>query len=157
MKELKKTLIFLKPHPLTKFEIVNYYKNNKKFNGVYSRDNWPKIKNDCYVIDLDEYENTGTHWIAFYVKNNKVIYFDSFGVEYILKEVKKFIENDKEIKTNIYKIQHFQSIMCGYYCAYFCGVMFKDKNFIDFTNLFSPYDFKKMMLFHHFFKVIRRE
>ena len=80
------------PHPLRNIEIINYYKNEPRFNSVYSRDNLPKaIKNGAYVINLDEYADIGTHWIAVYVKNNEVIYFDSFGVECVHKEIKKFI------------------------------------------------------------------
>ena len=72
------------PHPLTNFEIKEYYENEPRFNGVYSRDNLPKtIKNKAYIINLNEYTDAGTHWIALYVRNNEVIYFDSFGVEYI--------------------------------------------------------------------------
>ena len=70
------------PHPLTNFETQKYYKNEPRFNGVYSRDNLPKIKDGAYVINLDEYSDTGIHWVAFYVQNN-VIYFDSFGVKHI--------------------------------------------------------------------------
>ena len=73
---------------------MNYYKSESRFYGIYSRDNLPKtIKNGVYVINLDKFENIGTHWIALYVSDKKVIYFDSFGVEYIPKEVKKFIRN----------------------------------------------------------------
>ena len=80
------------PHPLTNFEIQKYYENESKFNDVYSRDNLPnKIKDGAYVINLDEYSNIGTHWIALYVKNNDITYFDSFGVEHIPKEIIKFI------------------------------------------------------------------
>ena len=43
------------PHPLTYFEIKKYYLNERKFNGVYSRNNLPKIKDEAYVINLDEY------------------------------------------------------------------------------------------------------
>ena len=69
------------PHLLTNFEIKEYYENKPRFNSVYSRDNLPKIiKNGGYVINLDEYTDAGTHWIALYVKNNEVIYFDSFGL-----------------------------------------------------------------------------
>ena len=65
----------MSPHPLTNFEIMKYYENKPKFNGVYSRDNLPnKIKDEAYVINIDEYSDTGTDWIALYVKNN-----DSFG------------------------------------------------------------------------------
>ena len=79
------------PHPLTNFEIQKYYKNEPRFNGVYSRDNLPKIKDGAYIINLDEYSDIGTHWVALYVQNNGVTYFDSFGVEHIPKEIKAFI------------------------------------------------------------------
>ena len=81
------------PHPLTNFEIQKYYKNKSKFSSVYSRDNLPKakfnkkIKDGAYEINLDEYSDIGTHWIALYINNNNVTYFDSFGVEHIPKEI----------------------------------------------------------------------
>ena len=128
-------------HPLTNFEIQENYKNESRFNSVYSRDNLPKtIKNGAYVINLDEYE--GTHWITLYVKNNEITYFDSFAVEHVPKEIKKFIEH-KSIKTNIFRIQADNSIICGYFCIGFIDFMFAGKSLIDFTSLFSPYDFKK--------------
>ena len=68
-------------HPLTNFEIQKYYQNETKFNGVYSRNKLPKIKNGAYVINLDEYESIGTHWIALYVNEDNIAYFDSFGVD----------------------------------------------------------------------------
>ena len=76
------------PHLLTNFEIQKYYQIEPKFNGVYSRINLLKIKDGSYVINLDEYESIGTHWIALYVNANNIIYFDSFGVEHIPKEIK---------------------------------------------------------------------
>ena len=80
------------PHPLTNFEIQKYYKNESKFNCVYSRDNLSdKIKDRAYIINLDDYCDIGTHWVALYECNNNVTYFDSFGVEYIPKEIKTFI------------------------------------------------------------------
>ena len=76
------------PDPLANFEIQKYYQNEPKFKGVYSRDNLPdKIKDGAYVINLDEYSDIGTHWVALYVDNNGVTYFDSFGVEHIPKEI----------------------------------------------------------------------
>ena len=83
---------------------MKYYENESRFNGVYSRDNLPnKLKDGIYVINLDEYSDIGTHWIALYVKNNIVIYFDSFGVEHIPREIKTFIKN-RNIKTNIFRM-----------------------------------------------------
>ena len=53
------------PHPLKNFEIQKYYQNEPKFNGVYSRDNLPNKKQDgAYVINLDDYSDIGTHWVA---------------------------------------------------------------------------------------------
>ena len=64
----------------------NYYQNEPKFSGVYSRNNLPKIKENTYIINYDEYESIGTHWIGLNVNNNNhVTYFDSFGVEHIRK------------------------------------------------------------------------
>ena len=90
-------------HPLTNFQIQKYYQNEPRFNGVYSRDNPSKMKDGAYVIHLDEYSDIGTHWVALYLQNNNVTYFDSFGVEHIPKEIKKFI-NNKNIKINIFRI-----------------------------------------------------
>ena len=80
------------PHPLTNFEIQAYYQNEPRFNGVYSRDNLnDKIKDGVYVINLDEYSDIGTHWIALYLNNKTVTYFDYFGTEQISKEVKNLL------------------------------------------------------------------
>ena len=137
----KKALI--PPHPLTNFEIKKYYENEPRINGVYSRANLHKtIKNGAYIICLDESTNVGTHWIALYVKNNEVIYFDSFGVEHVPKEIKKFTGH-KNTKTNISRTQADNSIMCGYFCIGFIDFMFARRSLIDFTSLFSLYDFKK--------------
>ena len=63
---------------------------------MYSRNNLPKtIKKGAYVINLDEYENTGTHWVSLFVKTNKLIYFDSFGTEHIPNKINKFIGNEQ--------------------------------------------------------------
>ena len=77
-----------------------------------------------------------------YVKNNDITYFDSFAVEHIPKEIKKFIDN-KNIIANIFRTQTYDSILCGYFCIGFINFMLADKKLTDYTNLFSPYDFKK--------------
>ena len=61
----------MSPLPLTNFEIQKYYKNQPRFNGVFSRNNLPKkiIKNATYTINLDEYANAGTHILKNLLKN----------------------------------------------------------------------------------------
>ena len=141
---VKKKLNSLLPlHPLANFEISEYYKNEPRFNGVYSRNNIPnKIKKGAYVINLDEYATIVTYWIALFDKLKYTVYFDSFGVEHIPKEIKKFIGN-KDIKANIFRLQAYDSLMCGYFCIEFINYMFDGKSLIDFTSLFSRHDFKK--------------
>ena len=135
----------MRPHPLTNFKIQKYYQNEPRFNGVYSRDNLPErssteIKDGAYVINLDEYFDIGTHWVTLWVNNNNVNYFDSFGVEHIPREIKKFI-NNKNIIINILRIKAYDSIMCGYFCIGFIDFMLAGKTLTEFTNLFSPNNF----------------
>ena len=74
------------PYPLTNFEIQKYYKNEPKFNEVFSRDNLPKkIKDGAYA---DEYADVCTHWIALFSNRSETVYFNSFGVENFPEEIK---------------------------------------------------------------------
>ena len=130
------------PHPLTYFEIQKYYQNKPGFNGVYSRDNLQKIKDGKYIIYLDEYSDIETHLIDLYALNNDVTYFHSFGVDHTPKKIKNFI-GDKKKKTNIFRIQAYDSIMRGYFCIKFIDFMFGVMTLTDFTNLFSPNNFKR--------------
>ena len=109
------------PHPLTNFEIQKYYQNESKFNSVFSRNNLPKIKNGVYIINLDEYESIRTHWM----RTN----WNFFG--------------NKSIITNIYSIQAYDSIMCRYFSIGFIDFMLKGKSILEYTNLFSPSEYKK--------------
>ena len=83
------------PHPSTIFEIQKCYQNEPKFNGVYSRQNLSKIKDEAYIINLDEYESIRTHWISLNVNDENKTCFDFFGVDHIQK---KKLENSLEIK-----------------------------------------------------------
>ena len=130
------------PHPLTSFEIQKYYQKESRFNGVFSRGNLPTIKDGAYIIHLDKHSYIGTHLVTLYMINNDVTYFDSFGVEHIPKEIKAFI-NNKNI-TNIFRIQAYDSIMCGYFCIGFIDFMLAGKTLTEFKNLFSQNNFKKI-------------
>ena len=104
---------------MTNLEIQNYYQNENRFNGAYSRNNvLDKIKDGTYVTNLDEYSNIGIHWIALYPLNNNVTYFDSFVVEHIPKEI--LLKN---------------SVLCGYFCIGFISFMLKGRRLTDVTNL----------------------
>ena len=131
------------PQPLKNSEIQKYYKNEPRFNGVFSRNNLPKkIKDGAYVINLDEYADVGTHWIALFFNRNEVVYFYSFGVEHVSEEIENIIRN-KNIKANIFGVQANNLVMCGYFCIGFIDFMVAGKKLTDYTNLFSPHDLKK--------------
>ena len=120
-------------HLLTNFEIQIIIKMNLELMGFIL-----EIKDGAYVINLDECSDIGTHWIALYVNTKTVTYFDSFRVEHIPKEIKKFISN-KIIIANLFRIQAYDSVMCGYFCVGFI----EGNNLTDFTNLSSPNNFKQ--------------
>ena len=117
------------------------------------------MQNGAYVINLNEYRDIGTHWVTLYVNNKTIIYFDSFGVERIPKEIIKFIGNtsfglrSKELGsavgfhrrkiTNTFRIQAYDSIICGYFCIGFIIFTFNGNSLTDYTSLFSPNDLKK--------------
>ena len=148
------------PQPLTNFAIQKYYQNEPRFNGVFSRDNMPKkVKDGAYVINLDEYADVGTHWIALFCNRNEIVYFDSFGVEHVPEEIKEFIDRrflnsstsyrpsssasqNRNIKANIFRVQANNSVMCGYFYIGFIDFMLVDKKLTDFSSLFSAYELK---------------
>ena len=74
--------------------------------------------------------------------SNNVVYFNSFGVEHIPKEMKEFIKK-KNIITNIFRIQAYNLIMCGYFCISFIDFMLARKTLTEYKNLSSSNNFKK--------------
>ena len=131
------------PHPLTNFEIQKYDQNEPTFNSVFSRNNLPKTINDgTIVINLDEYTDVGTHWIALFCNRTEIVYFDSFGVEHVLEEIKEIVAN-KNIIANIFWVQANNSGMCEHFCIGFINFMLAGKELTDFTSLFSHYNFKR--------------
>ena len=106
-------------HALANFEIQKHYQNEPWLSRVYLRNNLPKIKDDAYVINLDEYKSIKTHWRDLSVNGDNgsifwdATYFDSFGVENIPKEIKKFI-GSKNL-TNFDRILAKDSIMSGHF------------------------------------------
>ena len=131
------------PHLLTNLELEKYYENEPRFNGVYSRNNLPKkIKDGAYVINLDEYEDVGTHWITLFCNKREIVCFDSFGVEHVPEEIKKIVGN-KNIIANIFRAQAKDSVICGNFWIGFIDFTLAGKKLTDFTNMFSPHDFEK--------------
>ena len=94
------------------------------------------------MINLDEYADVGTHWIALFCNGSKIVYFDSFGVEHVPEEIKELFR-DKNMVALIFRIQANNSVMCGYFRIGLIDFMLAGKKLTDFTTMFPPYDFKK--------------
>ena len=143
---VKKMGFSMPPHPLTNFEIQKHYKNERRFISVFSRNNLPtKIKAETFVINVDQYADIGTRLIALFCNRNEIVYFDSFGFEHILEEIKEFIRN-KNQKANIFRVQANDPVLCGYLCIGFIDFMLAGKKLTDYTNLFSLRDLRKMII-----------
>ena len=78
------------------------------------------------------------------------LFMKLISVEHIPKEIKEFVDlpsssalQNKNIKANIFWVQANDSVMCGYFCIGFIDFMLAGKKLTDYTNLFSPHDFKK--------------
>ena len=129
-------------HPLKNIEITNYFEYESRLNGVFSRNNLPKIKDEVCVINLNDKNSKKAHCVWVFIDKNVVLYFDSFGIQYIPPEVLNKII-DKSITHNLFRIQDNESIMCGFYCIAFIEYMSSGKTLLDSTDLFSLIDHKK--------------
>ena len=92
-----------------------------------------------HVINLNDNNSKGTHWVLLFIDKNIAVYFDSFGIENILQKALNKIK-DKSITHNIFRMQDNESIMCGFYCIYFIEYMPAGKRLLDCTNFFSLND-----------------
>ena len=141
----KKNGFLMSSHPLTDFVIKNINKMNLDLMVFIQEIVYKRYIINIYITNLYEYSDTGTHWVALYVQNNGVTYFDSFRVEHILKEIKTFISNEN-VKTIFFRIQEYDSIMYGYFYIRFIDFMLAGKTLNDFINLFYQITLKEMMI-----------
>ena len=119
-----------------------YFNYKARFKVAFSRDNLPRIKDGAYVINFDDKQSKGTHWVPLFINKNTAGYFDSVGIEYIPQEVSSKIK-DKSLARNIPRIQSDNSVMCGFYCIAFIEYMIMGKSLFDYPNLFSLNDYQK--------------
>ena len=123
-------------------EITHYFDYEPRFNGVFSRNNLPRMKDGKYVINLDDKNSKGTHWVSLFIDRNTALYFDSFGIKYIPQEVLNKIK-DKSIIHSIFRIQDNESIMWEFYCIAFIEYMLSGKTLLNYTNLLPLNNYKK--------------
>ena len=101
-----------------------------------------RIKDGTYLINIDETNSKGIHWVSLFIDKNLAVYSDSFEIEYIPQKILNKIK-DKSITHNIFRIQDNESVMCGFYYIAFIEYMFAGKTLLEYTDLFSVSDYKK--------------
>ena len=131
-------------YPLSNIFINNLLKNEKFYLGTFSKDEIPLIKNNkSFIFNLQNSNLSGSHWCSLSRNNKNIFIFDSFGIGHILKNIYK-IYKKFNIITNIYRIQHINSNLCGLFCVLFCLYKVNSKKkFIEFLNLFNVNDYIK--------------
>ena len=127
-----------KNYSLSNIFINNLLKDEKSYLGTFSKDEIPLIKNNkSLIFNLQNSNQTGSHWIALSRKDNNIFVFHSFGIGHIPKNIYDIYKNFN-ITTNIYRIQHINSNLCGLFCILFCLYNVNSKNkFIEFLNMFN--------------------
>ena len=99
--------VFLVPvHYLSNIEITKYFNHEPRFNGVFSRHNFPRIKDEAYIINLNYKKTNGTHWVSLFIEKITAAFSDSFGIKALSKA------KDKSITHNIFRIQDNDFMMC---------------------------------------------
>ena len=129
-------------YPVSNFKINEILKNDKNYIGTFSKDNVPILKNnESTIVNLADSFNKGTHWISMKFINNKLFYFDSYGIEFVPDIIKK--QYDKII-TNIYRIQSIDSNECGKFCILFVRANIQNESdYIKFLLKFHKNHFQK--------------
>ena len=131
-------------YPLSNIFINNLLKDEESYLNTFSKDEIALIENNkSLIFNLQNSNQSGSHWIALSRTNKNIFIFDSFGVGHIPKNIydvyKKF-----NIITNIYRVQDINSNLCGLFCVLFCLYKVDTKNkFIEFLNMFNVNDFIK--------------
>ena len=100
-------------HLFNNIKIANYFIYEPRFNGLFSRNSLPRIKDEAYVINLGDRNSKGTQKVSLFIDRNLAVCFDSFGIEYIPQEVLN------KIKNKLFRMQGNESIMYEFYCTAF--------------------------------------
>ena len=120
--------------PLSNFDLMDWVKKLglKHFRGIYSRDNLPqKIKKECGIINLDDMQGPGTHWVCYRNLDSVVEYFDPFGLIMPNEALKYFRSSGKHIVYSLDEIQNRNTVLCGYWCLYYLFERQNGKSILD--------------------------
>ena len=122
---------------MSNLKIDKILQHDKNYVGTYSKDNVPILKNNQSIINLQNSDRNGSHWVGYCKRNDKIFYFDSYGVAYIPDIIKNQYPKHKFI-CNIYRIQSMDSNQCGRFCILFVKADIKNEN--DYNNFLLQFE-----------------
>ena len=126
--------------------LINDEKISRSLLGTFSIDNIPVFNDDVFsiIINLSKQNEIGTHFIAVYVLENKILYFDSFGNQLNNSSLKRYLKKYKKsiIFSNI-QLQNLLSSHCGFFCIAFILCI---ENNITLDNFLKKFYRKKLHL-----------
>ena len=123
---------------MSNLKIDEILKNNENYIGTYSKDNVPILKNNqSTIINLQNHNINGSHWVSYKKIGNRISYFDSYGVAFIPDIIKNQYPKHKFI-CNIYRIQSMDSNQCGRFCILFIRGNIKNEN--DYNNFLLQFE-----------------
>ena len=126
--------------PLSNHDLVSWikYLKIKNFNGVFSRDQiQDQNKKGYHIINMDDRQGPGTHWVVMNIQTNIIEYFDSFGLNCPMEVV--YLSNNLRLNYiyNSTQYQNLFSVLCGYYCISYIHESHKGKQYYDIIEPFS--------------------
>ena len=129
-------------YPISNFKVNEILKDDNNYIGTFSKNNVPILKNNqSSIVILANLNDRGTHWLAMKFIDNKLFYFDSYGIPFIPDIIKK---QYKKIIVNIYRIQSIDSNECGKFCILFIQANIQNESdYIKFLLQFHKNNFQK--------------
>ena len=123
---------------MSNLKIDKILQHDKNYIGTYSKDNAPVLKsNQSTIINLQDSNQPGSHWVSYCKRNDKIYYFDSYAVSFIPDIIKNQYPNHKFI-CNIYRIQSMDSVQCTRHCILFVEYNIKNEN--DYNNFLIKFE-----------------
>jgi hypothetical protein len=143
---------------LSNFQIDNYFKYQPEFMGCFAKDSLPKLitPNKFYIVNLQDYNETGSHWVLIASTNKAVLYLDPFGVVPPLEALEFMKTSKKPIYYSTTILQNIKSSLCGYYCIYFIEQISANRKFLDIvTNDFTNNQMSNDKVIMKYFKNVK--
>ena len=149
---------FHKKIPMSNYDLLDWCKYlNIPINNVLSREESSphNHKQALFIYNLEPSYMSGSHWVATYVKNGIINYFDSFGMPPFQEIVDHAKRTNMTLVHQSDQIQNLLTTTCGYFCLYFLNEMSKGRSYYDLLKVFNSHNtMENEKYIENYFKII---